>query len=226
MKMRHIITSILFFISIVATAQNTIEKNIEAFKELKVYDLIEVELIHGSENKAIITGLNKEDVLVNLKNGTLKIKMNIEKTYDGKQTKVKLYYTGIDIIDANEGSKITSEAIIKQFEIDLKAQEGASIHAKIDVDYVNIKSVSGGYITATGQAKKQNISLTTGGNYNGEFLETEKTEVDIKAAGDAHIKATKQVDIKIKAGGNVYIYGKPASVNESRVFGGRVTYVD
>lgn len=224
--MKRIITSLLFLISMVATSQNTIEKTIEAFKELKVYDLIEVELIYASENKVVITGLNKEDVLVNVKNGTLKIKMNIEKTYDGKQTKVKLYYTGIDIIDVNEGAKVTSEAIIKQFEIDLKAQEGGSIQAKIDVDYANIKSVSGGYITAAGHAKKQNITLFTGGNYNGEFLETEKTEVDIKAAGDAHIKATKQVDIKIKAGGNVFIYGKPESVNESRVFGGRVTYVD
>ncbi|MFB9056823.1 head GIN domain-containing protein [Mariniflexile ostreae] len=214
--------SIPFFVS----AQNGIEKSVEAFKEVKVYDLIQVELIKSSENKVVITGQDKDYVLVTNRNGILKIKMSISKLFDGKQTQVKLYYTHLETIDVNEGSEVNSKDTIKQFEIDLKAQEGASIKVDIDVNYANIKAVSGGYITATGQAKKQTVNLLTGGTYKGEAVTTESTEIDIKAAGDAYIKATDQVDIKIRAGGNVFIYGKPKTVNESRVFGGRVSYMD
>tara|TARA_R110002049_G_scaffold292252_2_gene476650 strand:- start:42506 stop:43189 length:684 start_codon:yes stop_codon:yes gene_type:complete len=224
--MKRVITSLVFLISVVASAQDVIEKSVEAFTELKVYDLIEVEMVKASENKITITGKNKDDLQVVNKNGTLKIRMNLEQIFDGKQTKVTLYYTHVDIIDANEGANIHSKDVIKQFEIDLRAQEGAKIDAHIDVDYVNIKSVSGGYIEAVGRATNQDISVLTGGTCDAQTLETEKTEVDIKAAGEVHIKASKQLDIKIKAGGNVYVYGKPESVNESRVFGGRVTYMD
>lgn len=224
--MKHLVTSLVFLMSIITLAQNTIEKTVGEFNELKVYDLIEVELIKSSENKVIITGQNKEDVLVNNKNGILKIKMNLEEIFDGKQTKVTLYYMNIDIIDANEGVNIHSKDAIKQFEIDLKAQEGAKIDVNIDVNYANIKSVTGGYIKTIGHVKNQNVVLLTGGVYKGELLNAENTEVDIKAAGEAHINTSKQVDIKIKAGGDVFIYGKPESVNESRVLGGRVKYMN
>ena len=66
----------------------------------------------------------------------------------------------------------------------------------------------------------------TGGFYNGKDLKTEKTEVSINAAGEAHVKASKLVDIKIRAGGDVYVYGNPETIKESKVLGGRVKRMD
>ena len=126
--MRYLLALFTVFTSLQIYSQKPIEKNIGDFKELKVYDLIEVELIKSDENKVIITGENIDYVIVNNKNGTLKIKMELSKIFDGNDTKVKLYYTKVDIIDANEGVKIHSKDEIKQFEIDLKAQEGKNIY--------------------------------------------------------------------------------------------------
>lgn len=224
--MKKALLILAIFVSALATAQNSIEKSIGEFSELKVFDLIEVELIKAKENKVIISGKNKNDVVVNNKNGKLKIKMNLEEIFDGNNTKVKLYYTTVQTIDVNEGAKVYSKDKIKQFEIDLKAQEGAKIDVRLNVSYVNIKSVTGGIITASGKSKHQKISLLTGGVYNGETLKTEKTEVAIRAAGEASIYASKMADIKIRAGGDVFIYGNPETVNESKVFGGRVKRMD
>ncbi len=220
--MKQILSVLAIIISSTTFAQESIEKTIGEFKELKVYDLIDVELIKSKENKIIITGENKEDVLVNNKNGKLKIKMKLEEAFDGNKTRVKLYYSGVDIIDVNEGAKVFSKDKIKQFEIDLKAQEGGKINVKLNVTYANIKSVTGGVIKTAGKAKSQDISLLTGGVYKGEALKTENTEVAIRAAGEAYVNASGVVDIKIRAGGDVFIYGDPETVNESRVFGGRV----
>lgn len=212
--------------SSIAPAQKAIEKTVGEFSELKVYDLIEVLLIKSDTDKVIISGKNKSDVLVNNKNGTLKIKMKLEEAYDGAQTKVKLYYTNIDVLDANEGSKIYSEDVIEQFEIDLNAQEGGEIKVNLDVKYANIRAVTGADIYASGKAEHQDVSIYTGGDYNGEELVTQFTEVSIRAAGEAYINASKKVTAKVRAGGDIYIYGNPEEVNESRVLGGRIKRVE
>jgi hypothetical protein len=222
-------TLVKIFVILITTtlfAQTSIEKSIGEFNELKVYDLIEVKLVKSTENKVIITGNDKDDVVINNKNGTLKIKMNFNKIFDGNNTKVILHYKSIDIIDVNEGAIVTSEDTIKQFEIDLRAQEGGSINIPVNTDYINIKAVTGGIIEANGEAITQKVSLLTGGIYKGENVETQKTDVSINAAGEAYVKASKLVDIKIRAGGDVFIYGKPETVNESKVLGGRVKRMD
>lgn len=224
MKRISLIVTILF--QTVLIAQKPIEQSIGEFTELKVYDLIEVELLKSNENKVIITGNNNSNVIVANKNGVLKVKMNIGEAFDGNKTKVVLYYKSVDIIDANEGAKIHSKDVIKQHEIDLRAQEGGSIEVPINVKYTIIKAVTGGKIKAIGTCDSQKVSLLTGGIYHGEELETVKTEVSINAAGEAHVKATKLVDVKIRAGGDTYIYGDPETVNESTVLGGRIRRVN
>ena len=220
--MKTLVKVFVLLITTVIFAQNPIEKNVGDFSELKIYDLIEVELVKSNENKVTITGENKEDVIINNKNGTLKIKMKLEEAYDGNKTKVVLHYTSVDIIDVNEGAKVHSDDTIKQFEINLKAQEGGKINVPVNVTYINIKADTGSLITVTGNSKSQNISISTGGIYKGSELKTDKTEVNIKAAGEAYVNASKLVDVKIRAGGDVFIYGDPETVNESKVLGGRV----
>ncbi|MFH6767326.1 head GIN domain-containing protein [Gaetbulibacter aquiaggeris] len=220
--MKRLLTLLVFVYAVSLSAQNSIEKTIGEFTELKVFDLIEVEMIKSNENKITISGKNNKDVVVNNKNGKLKIKMNIEKLFDGNNTKVILYYTAVDVLDANEGAKIYSKDEIKQFELDLRSQEGGSINIFCDVSYLNVKAVTGGIVEVSGKSKKQDVSLLTGGIFKGENNETENTEVSINAAGEAYVKASKVVDIKIRAGGDVFIYGNPETVNESKVLGGRV----
>lgn len=224
--MKTLVKTLALFITTTLFAQQPIEKTVGEFSELKVYDLIQVELIKSNKNKVIITGDNNEDVIINNKNGTLKIKMKLEEAYDGSNTKVVLHYTTVDIIDVNEGAKVSSEDTIKQFEIDLKAQEGGIINIPVHVTYTNIKSVTGGVIQTSGDSKSQKISILTGGVYKGSELKTEKTEVSINAAGEAYVNASKIVDVKIRAGGDVFIYGNPDTVNESKVLGGRIKRMD
>ena len=220
--MKHFITFLAILVSAVAIAQKSIEKSVGDFTTLKVYDLIEVELIKSDENKVEITGENSESVLVNNLNGTLKIKMKFKEIFDGANTKVMLYYSKIDVIDANEGTKISSKDEIKQFEIDLRAQEGGQINANLNVSYANVRAVSGGVVEASGFSKNENIALMTGGVFKGEHLKSEISDVSINAAGEAYINSSKEANIAIRAGGDVYIYGNPETVNESKVLGGRI----
>ncbi|GAA4234090.1 hypothetical protein GCM10022291_12720 [Postechiella marina] len=224
--MKTLVKVLVLFVTTVVFSQKQIEKTVGDFKEIKVYDLIEVELVKANENKVVITGKNIDDVLINNKNGTLKIKMNLGEAYDGNQTKVTLYYTLLDVIDVNEGAYVHSKDTLKQFEVALNAQEGGKIKVNVDVDYLNIRSVTGANVKASGKAKNQDISIFTGGVYGGKNLKSDFTDVSIRIAGEAHVNAKTLVNAKVRAGGDIYIYGNPERVDESKVLGGRIKRVE
>ena len=53
-------------------------------------------------------------------------------------------------------------------------------------------------------------------------LRTKRTKIGIMAAGEAEVNASDLVDLKITAGGDIYIYGNPREIDEKRIAGGRV----
>ena len=220
--MKNIILVLAFSLSFIGNTQDTIEKTVGEFTTVKVYDLINLKIIKSDENKVVVSGKNRKDVEVLNKNGKLKIRMNLEESYDGNDTVVILHYTSVDVIDANEGANVEVKEPIEQYEIDLKTQEGAEITVVLKTTYANFRAVTGGTINVTGFSKNQDISIYTGGVFNGEDFVTEQTEVSINAAGEAYINATEYADVSIKAGGDVFIYGKPKQVDRSRVLGGRI----
>jgi hypothetical protein len=220
--MKNIILVLAITVSFIGNAQDSVEKTVGEFTSVKVYDLINLKMIKSKENKIVVSGKNRKDVEVLNNNGKLKIRMNLEESYDGNDTVVILYFTSVDVIDANEGAIVTVKEPITQYEIDLRTQEGAQINAKLNTTYANFRAVTGGVINVTGSSKNQDISIYTGGIFNGEDFVTEQTEVSINAAGEAYVNATEYVDVRLKAGGNVFIYGEPKQVDESRILGGRI----
>ena len=174
----------------------------------------------------MISGRNRKDVVIINKNGKLKIRMKLEESYDGNNTNVKLYYSNVDIIDVNEGAKIRSNDKIKQYEIELRAQEGGEINLDLKTTTATIKSVTGGVIHVTGKSQSQDVTIGTGGVYKGKDLKTESTEIAIRAGGEADVNASDLLDIKIREGGDVFVYGDPKKVNKSKALGGRIKHMD
>jgi hypothetical protein len=223
--MKHL-NLILFIVCTQLFSQTPTTKTLGEFSELKVYDLINVELIKASENKIIISGANSNNINIIQKNSTLKIRMKLKYKFNGAETQVKIYYTDIDIIDANEGSFVFSKDIIKQYEIVLKAQEGSQISIKTETKQLIVKSVTGSTITTTGISENQDITIRTGGVYKGGSNTVENTDLSIKAGGEAAVKTTNVLDIKIFSGGDVHIYGTPKQLKQKKIFGGRIIFKD
>ncbi len=220
--MKFIHTVVCCFLTTVICAQNPIEKEVGDFNEVKVYDLIAINLIKSDKAKVVIKGEDVKDVVVVNKNGKLKIRMNTDKIFNGDETFVAVYYNELDVIDGNEGAFISANELIEQSSIELRAQEGAHLKVGLDVDKVEIRAVTGGIVETRGKAISQDITLNTGGIYEGKSFETKNTSINIKAAGQADVNASKVVDARVTAGGDIYIYGNPDKVKEKRTFGGRI----
>ncbi len=220
MKIQH--TLIALFMTAIAFAQNPITKDVGDFTEVKVYDRIVVNLVKSDENKVVITGDDASQLEVINKEGTLKIRMELDLIFDGNKTFVHVHYKDLKIIDGNEGAVITSNELIEQDNIEIKMQEGARIKVGLNVKKAEMRAVTGGIIDASGIAQSQDVTVNTGGVYEGRELETENTEVFVQAGGEVEVYASKIADITVRAGGDVDVYGKPESVKRRRTFGGRI----
>ncbi len=219
---KNTITLIALFLFSACLFGQEISKDVGDYNELKVYDLIEVNLIQSSENKVVIKGDDTQDVVIVNKDGTLKIRMATDKIFQGENTYIEVYFKEISVLDANEGARIIGNHMISQTRIELRAQEGGIINVGLEVDHTKIKAVTGGIVKASGLSKTQDIKLTTGGIFEGRDLKTLETTIGVTAAGEADINASEKVDVKVTAGGDVYIYGNPKTINEKTFAGGRV----
>lgn len=224
--MKHVILVLTLLMAYLSIGQNPLTKDVGEFFEVKVYDLIEVNLIKSEDNKVVISGEDIQDVEIVNKNGKLKIRMKLDKIFHGENTFVEVYYNSIETIDGNEGAFIVSNELIEQDEIVLKSQEGARIKVGLEVDKLEVRAVTGGIVETRGKANHQDIVLNTGGIYKGKHFETETTNVKIQAAGEAEVNTFGKVDATVRAGGEVFIYGNPKTVNETTILGGKIRYRD
>lgn len=221
-EMKNVFVAVLLMGSLTSMAQGTIDKEVGDFNKIKVFDLIEINLIKSDENRVLIKGQYVDDIRVVNSNGTLKLRMQLDKRFKGEDTFIEVHYKSIEVIDGNEGARIVCNETIKQDELEIKVQEGALVKAGLDVVDLNVRAVSGGTIRASGIAKNQWVVLNTGGIFEGRELRTSNTEVRITAAGRAEVYASDNAKVNVKAGGDVYVYGNPKQVDKKTLAGGRI----
>ena len=214
---------IIAFVLLSQLTNAQVSRNLGDFDEVRVFDKINLKLISSSENKVVITGDRADEVEMVNKNGDLKIRMPFPKLLAGNNIVVKLYFKNIESISASEGSYISSEAEFKQTILNLNSMSGAEINIDVNVDKVNVKANAGGIIELSGKALNQDVVITSGGILKAKDLHTTQTSISVSAGGKAEIQATTLVDAKVKAGGSIFIYGKPKQINKEVFIGGTIT---
>jgi len=210
----------LGLISSIAFGQ--VEKNVGDFTKVTSFDRIDVFLIPSNENKVLMDGNGTEEVELVNKKGELKIRMPFTKMLDGDNISVTVYFKNITAVEANEGSRIACGDKIKTTAFDIIAKEGSEVKLIFDVAKLTARTANGSKITLEGKAKNQEVIVNSGGIYEAEKLITEQTTITGNAGGEADIFATEFVDAKIRAGGEITIYGKAKQINQKVIAGGSI----
>ena len=217
--MRKFVYSLLLFSTL---GFSQIEKEVGDFNKVTTFDQIDVRLIPGDVNKVVLTGKGSDEVEIVNKNGELKIRMPFSKLLDGDNISATVYFKKIDAVEANEGSRISSEKEITNTSFDIKAKEGAEIHLNLQVEKLIVRVANGSKIELEGIATNQDALVNSGGEYKGDKLHTNLTDITVNAGGNASVFATELVTAKVRAGGTITIYGKPKKINKKIVAGGSI----
>lgn len=219
--MNKLLTIAFVMLSGFTFAQTT--KNVGDFNEVKVFDKINVYLVKSNENKVEVSGKRSNDVELVNSNGTLKIRMKFGKLLQGEDVEARVHYKTLESIEASEGAVVSAEGSIKLEELEINAKSGAQITLSLEVADLEVRSVTGGIVNLNGRVTEMDVTLGTGGVINAKGLVTAKTEISIRAGGQAEVYATDSVETDIKAGGDIVVWGNPAKVTEKASLGGTVT---
>ncbi len=211
--------------TILASAQTTINKKIGDFSTIKVFNGIDVELIKSDVSKIVITGEKAEKVKIKNSNSTLRISLKFPETMAEGKVKVTLYFSNnLNVIDANEGAIITGKEI-KQSQIEIKAQEGAFINLVLSVKHLKVKSTSGAVIKLSGVTKNQTINANLGGMYHGYNLKvSDMTIVKAGSGAKAEVQSGETLDAKVSFGGSIFYKGTPEVFKDKKVIGGVIEH--
>ena len=66
--------------------------------------------------------------------------------------------------------------------------------------------------------------MNSGAAFNGKDLESETATVTANAGGEVEIFASKTINAKTRAGGNIAVYGSPKFKNTKNVIGGEIVF--
>lgn len=198
------------------------EKNVGDFNKVTAFDQIDVMLIQSAENKVILNGSGSQDVELINKNGELKIRMPLTKMLKGDAVSATVYYTKIDAVEANEGSRIASESVVEASNFDIITKEGSVVELTLDVADLHVKMNDGSKINLEGKATNQDVVLNSGSIYKAQNLITNQTTVTANTGAEAFVNASDLVNAKVRAGGKVYIYGKPNQIEKKIIAGGKI----
>ena len=191
------------------------------FYKIKIFNGIKLELIKDKENKLEILDDKTDKVRFKNSNGVLKISLKFPENLSFNEVKAKLYYKQeIEVIDGNEGSTITGNNINQTY-LEVKAQEGATIHLDINTKHLKVKSITGSVVKLTGKTKNQELEVDLYGVYHGYGLETtENTTVKSGIGSKAELKTGETLNAKVSFGGSILYKGTPEVKQTKKVAGG------
>ena len=137
---------------------------VSEFIDLKIYSGIEVKLIPAKENRLLIIGEDRMDVVAKIKGQTLKIRHSLEHILNPTFTYVELYHKGeIDEISLYQGTTLKADSIYRQTSITLKVQEGSTMNFKFQGQKLTSVVSTGGKLFISGKVTNHQSSVSSGG---------------------------------------------------------------
>ena len=198
------------------------EKTVGDFTKVTAFDQIDVVLIPSDENKVILNGSGSDEVELINKNGELKIRMPLTKMFSGDNISAMVYYTKLNAVEANEGSRIGSDLLVSSEDFNIITKEGSSVELTLDVKNLLVKMNDGSKVNLEGKSDNQDVLLNSGSVYRAEKLQTTATTITANTGAEGSIRVSDLADAKCRAGGKVYIYGKPKRINKKIIAGGEI----
>ena len=198
------------------------EKKVGDFTKVTAFDQIDVMLIPSDENKVILNGSGSDEVELINKNGELKIRMPLIKMLSGDNISATVYYIKLNAVEANEGSRIGSDLLVSSEDFNIITKEGSSVELTLDVKNLLLKMNDGSKVNLEGKSDNQDVLVNSGSVYRAEKLQTTATTITANTGAEGSIRVSDLADAKCRAGGKVYIYGKPMRINKKIIAGGEI----
>jgi len=215
----------LFSLTPASWGQNS--RTFNYFDELSASGKLEVELIASSVNKIVIEGdySTSQQVKSKLKKTHLKLSQKGNK-WNEQGLKIKVYYTELRGVSANEGATVHWSHSFKGDKLVVRLSRGGKIKGSVSLKKLDLSVNQGGTISISGYSQTQIININTGGKTAQFNLNSQSTYVSITGGGEAQVRASDLLDLKINAGGKIIYKGECKQIKQSVTLGGSIQKIE
>ena len=214
---------LIFFSFFNAAAQQTEERDLEAFTGVKAAEGVDVFLTKGDKErvKVEVTGTDPSNVITEISGSYLKVHMK-DGRYRSVDAKVYVTYVDLDKLSASSAGSIFSEGTIKTRLMDISASSAGSVEISIEANSIEVSSSSAGDVELKGKATRINIDASSAGEIDAYDLEAEEVDARASSAGSVKIHAKESLHAHASSGGRIRYRGNPDRSNTNSSSGGSV----
>lgn len=202
------------------------KRQVDGFDEVSMGISGDLHLKQGSTTSLELEGDSDdlEDVVTEVKNGTLVIKYKNNKGWSFGRDRVTIYLTMPEVSSVSLGGsgKIIGENTIESDDLYLSVSGSGKIELKLEVDDLTQKISGSGNIEVSGSADRAEISISGSGNLDALDLEVDEYEVKISGSGKCKINVGDSLEANISGSGSVYYKGDPDRIRSNVSGSGKV----
>ncbi len=226
--MKHCFLIVFLFSWLVSNAQKTETREISSFDKIEVTGNIKVEMKMGETESIKIKTMNVDpsEVVTEVKNKLLKIKMGSNLFDDNVQVTIYVAFKEIREVTSNAGAEIKIQDKIKGDKIFASATSGGRILMEVDLNAIEIKVYQGAHIEVSGNCKIQESFISTGGVLSATKFECDEVFIKMNAKAQAELIANKKIQANVKSGASLSFFGNPEEESLKTSLGGNISKWD
>ena len=187
--MRRLIVIALVLLAGITKAQETEERKVSSFEEIRVSQAITVYLKPGTSEKVRVEarGISLDEVLTEVSGSSLKIHLD-DGNHRNHSVKVYVTYKRLSGITASSASGVFSEGVIKGEDLDISVSSAADVEVEVDVIELDVSVSSSGDLEVSGKSKYLTISASSAGGVDAYDLDA--SIVKVRASSDCSAKVS------------------------------------
>ena len=210
------------------STEKTETRNLKDFNKIKVSSGIDLFVRMGEteEVKVVADGDIIDQVITEVKDGTLKIYMKQNNNWNWGITKSRKVYVSVkelERLEASSGSDVNSENTLTGESLKVSASSGSDVNLEIHYKNFTLDTSSGSDARIGGKTKNFEAESSSGSDVKAQDLESVICKVSVSSGSDATVNVSDELYANASSGADVRYYGNPQvkDINESS--GGDVT---
>ncbi len=207
-----------------ASAQMKETRSLPAFSRLSVSQSIEVELVEGSKEEAVITSeeIDLDDIVTEVSGNKLKVHLDGWNNSWRGSVKIRLTYRNLEEVSVNSSAKVFGTSTINASRFTAEASSSGRMELAVNCQDLSVDVSSSGKVSLTGKATNQEIDGSSSGNYDGFEVESDNVRADVSSSGKVYVTVNNELDAEVSSSGRVVYKGNPKRVMADQNSSGKV----
>lgn len=212
----------IFLVAFQFNGNAQINKALTAYSELRVFGKIQVRLEKSSVDSLVMESseFDLDKVFIEVKDSILIIRLVYE--FPAKiKVHATLFYTDLNTIVANAGSKIYNKGELDGSVLTVEAKSGCEFDLLIKNDSTSINVNKGAFVRLTGESRSVFLKTAVAGDYRATALATKRMVAKMHG-GTAEVNVSDFIDANVSLGASLKYLSKPEKITQKTSFKGSI----